>query len=236
MPSPSPPRIRTLLASFSLPLYPSQISRWRGAFVEMVSREQDLLHNHRSEGGIYYRYPLIQYRSRQGKAAIFAINEGTEALQLALSTNAWELTWNRRARMLQLEGLQLKEYDLAILPAPKTYHLHRWVALNEENYRLWQAQPHLSDRIQLLERILVGHILKFATAMDWQIPKGAVGVRLLNIRKEGHVKVHGNHLLAFDVVYQSNVFLPPLISLGKASSLGYGWQIPGRSTVRESAE
>ena len=222
-----PPILRSLLATFSLRIRAAEIPRWRAAFVELSGRRLDLLHNHKGDTDYHYRYPLIQYRSRQGKAAILALNEGVMAIQEALSQNSWQIRWQGKAFDLQIDNLELQEYELCIWPKLRTYHLHRWIALNEENYERWCQTPHLIARVALLERVLVGHIFRFASAVAWQLPE-RLEVHISNIKRQTWTRVHGTRLMAFELVYQSNVFLPPLIGLGKAVSHGYGWQTAGR--------
>lgn len=230
-----PPKVRTLLATFSLPITSREIPRWRGAFVEMAGRHLDLLHNHQGDEGYHYRYPLIQYRNRLGNAAIIAMNEGVMAVQQALSQNSWQIRWKGEPIDLNIDNLQVKEYELCLLPKLKTYHLHRWIALNDENYEKWCKTPFLKDRVELLENVLAGHILHFASAMDWQVPENRE-IHITNIKRQTWVRVHGVRLLAFDIVYQSNIFLPSLVGLGKSVSHGFGWQVLGRSRSTRKLE
>lgn len=218
--------LRTLLVSFSLPLRGKEISRWRGAFIELSGRREDLLHNHNGEG-YHYRYPLVQYRVRNGKAAVLAYNEGITAVQQTLSQNAWQLRWEGEPIDLDMDSLEVKEYELNMLERPRTYKLYRWVGLNSEKYEAWNQTSSLKKRLDLLEQAIAGHILYFAESINRRLPQ-RLEVEITDIKKQGWVNVHGNLLMAFDLVYESNIFLPPLLGLGKAVSHGFGWQVPAR--------
>jgi hypothetical protein len=221
----SPPLLRTLLATFNLPLRPRDVNRWRGAFVEVVGREEDWLHNHQGDQGLHYRYPLVQYRARHGRAAIMALNQGATALHQALQGIDWHICWRGQPQELRLETLQLREHQLGWREAPQRYRLHRWVALNGKAYQHWIAAPDLSARLHLLERTLARQIQAFAHSVGWEMPEPPP-VQLLDLRLKSPARVHGAPLMAFDLDYQTPLCFPPLIALGKATSLGYGWQIP----------
>ena len=175
----------------------------------------------------HYRYPLIQYRSYKRMASIFALNDGIEAIQQVLSTNAWRINWEGEPRPLQITGMQMQEYTLRMLARPKTYQLFKWLALNAENYEKWQQCTGLVDRIALLGRILASHIIAFAGSVGWRVPE-RLEVRLQDLQRVDMLYCHGIPLLAFNVTYTVNALLPPHIALGKGVSHGYGWQVPYR--------
>lgn len=180
-----------------------------------------------SSSTYHYRYPLIHYRMKRNHAAIFAINDGIEALQATLSSRSWRINWEGEPRQLQITGMEMNEYYLRMLARPKTYRLYKWLALNEENYKAWLACDNLVERIQLLERILNSHLLAFARSVGWRLPE-RLEVSIQNIQQVSKVRCHNTPLLAFNVTYTANALLPPHIALGKAVSHGFGWQRPIR--------
>ncbi|MCB9352680.1 MAG: hypothetical protein H6573_35140 [Lewinellaceae bacterium] len=227
------PNLRLLHLTFDLPLYPRQLPQWRGAFNEMAGWENHLLHNHKGEKEAYhYRFPLVHYRMWRGKAAVTAINEGIEAVQEALAANSWDINWEGEQKTLQVEGLNMKEHDLRMLPHPKTYRLFNWLALNQENYEKWQHSKSLVQRAALLENILAGHILGFCTAMGYRLPE-RLEVNLHEIQFMKKVRLHGNPMIAFNITYDANVLLPSGIALGRGVSTGFGWQAPARVGLRQ---
>ncbi|MEM9886812.1 MAG: CRISPR-associated endonuclease Cas6 [Bacteroidota bacterium] len=219
--------VKTLYLSFDLPLYTREIPQWRGAFIEMAGWQDDRFHNHTKESDAWkyqYRYPLIQYRVRRKKAALFAVNEGVQALQQVLATSDWSIHWKGEHKILQVEDLRMHQHRLKVDGAQQTYKLYKWLALNQENYRRWQQCKGLIERIQLLEGILQGHLLACLWGLGWQgnfRPK----VRIQEMRKAEVVPLKGIPHMVFDIVYTTHVQLPNHIALGKAVSHGFGWQV-----------
>ncbi|MEM8524989.1 MAG: CRISPR-associated endonuclease Cas6 [Bacteroidota bacterium] len=218
---------RTLYLSFDLPLYTRQIPQWRGAFLEMAAWEDHLFHNHKGEseeGDFHYRYPLIQYRVRRKKAAIFAIGEGVQALQKVLATSDWQINWQGQTKTLQVEDLRMNSTLIKTTTQPQSYKLYKWLALNQKNYELWQKCNGLIERTQLLQNILRGHLLAALWGMRWR-EKVQIEVCIQEIRRSQTIPLKGIKHTTFDIVYTTNVQLPNHIALGKAVSRGFGWQV-----------
>ncbi|MCB9051335.1 MAG: CRISPR-associated endonuclease Cas6 [Lewinellaceae bacterium] len=232
IPTPAEP-IRTLSLSFDLPIYSRQIPQWRGAFIELAGFADDLFHNHdNAKDGYRYRYPLIQYRMRKGKAAIMAINEGVDALQRVLASTDWKINWEGKPLALKIEGLHMDEHYLRMLAQPKQYKLYKWLALNQENYERWQQCRNLAERSALLENILAGQILGFCTAMGYRLPE-RLEANLQHLQFMQQVRTFGNPMIAFNVSYDANVLLPAHIGLGRSVSHGFGWQVPENQKNRK---
>lgn len=218
-------KIQLLTAKLDLPLRFHQIPQLRGALVEAAGRQFDFLHNHQvGDQAYHYRYPLVQYKVNKGRAMLLGINEGADVLrEVLLSVRNIQL--NGADLPLRLYQLKEQEYTLKLSNQPRHYRLQHWLALNEENYRTWLELDDLSERVALLERVLAAHLLSFAKGMQWQLPEH-MEVKLVDMVQHRTVRYHDVPLMAFDVVYKTNLELPTLIGLGKAVSHGYGWQIP----------
>lgn len=225
--------VRTLILSFNLPLYARQIPRWRAAFIEMAGWEDDRFHNHRGDGKYHYRYPVIQYRVRKGKAAIFAVNEGVEALQKVLASSDWNIRWEGRTQALMVEDLRMQENELRMLAEPKRYQVCQYLALNQTNYQVWQSAKNFIERAHLLEALLRNHLLSCLWGLGWDSEE-RIEVNLHEIRGSRPVSFKGVHQIAFDLVFDANVLLPPEAAMGKAVSLGFGRQFPLRRKRLES--
>jgi len=218
---------RNLFLSFDLPLYTRQIPQWRGAFLEMAAWQDNLFHNHKGEsedGNFHYRYPLIQYRVRHKKAAIFAIGEGVQALQKVLATSDWQINWQGQPKTLQVEDLRMNSTLIKTTPQLQTYKLYKWLALNQENYQRWQNCKGLIERTQLLQNILRNQLLACLWGIGWR-EDTQIEVCIQEMRKSQVVPFKGIKHTTFDVVYTTNVQLPNHIALGKAVSHGFGWQV-----------
>lgn len=213
--------IKTLHASFNLPLTHEEIPLWRGAFVEMAGREYDLLHNHVSSKEYHHRYPLVQYRSEDRRASMVAINEGIGDLQSILANAKWMLSWKKKDFPLRIEGLRVEEHRLRMLPQMKPYRLHKWLALNRENHQRWNHCRNLSEKAALLERVLVGQILGLCRSLHYELPQ-RLEVNLQHLHRVKPVLKRGVNLLAFDLGFDANVDLPLDLALGKSVSHGFG--------------
>ncbi len=215
--------IPTLSLTFDHQIKSHQINRWRGAFNEMAQRSDDLFHNHIGDKTYHYRYPLIQYRCQDGQAGLVAINEGVNAVQRLLSEKDWSIRWNGRHKTLKVVEVVPEDHYLTMTDQPYHYRIHQWLPFNKENYQLWLAAPNYMERIKILEKILVGHLLGFAEAMEWRLPQ-RLEADIQLVHNMGKVLHHKNNLIGFDLTYSCNIDLPPHIGIGKGVSHGFGWQ------------
>ena len=210
--------IKTLTLIFDIPLLPHQLPMWRGAIAEHAGWEEDAFHNHTgAKERVHYRYPSVQYRSIDGKAALFAVGDGVEAVQNMLLASDGVLNMGKRSYRLLIEDFKHQDYPLSMATETKPYFLKNWLALNEHNYRAWEQKDALRDRIAQLEQILASNIISFAKGIHWQLE-----VNMLQIQKTHKVKYHGMDLVAFDVSFSANIDLPESLGLGKAGSHGFG--------------
>jgi len=227
--------LKSLTLSFNHPIHPRQIQNWRGAFIQMAGWEDELFHNHNNsqeKNGYHYRYPLIQYRVVNGKAAIFAINEGVEALQKVLSKNDWEIEWGGSKKNLQIEDLQMNEHYLRTKKEWKKYRLNKWLALNQKNYELWQNCQGIRARIDLLENILGSNLVSLCKGLNYR-PDERIEVQIEEILHQDTVKLHETKVLCFTIIYSSNFLLPAGIGIGKGVALGFGNQMPLRTRIQQ---
>jgi len=215
--------IKTIAIKLNLPLYPRQIPLWRGAVVAGIGQKNDLFHNH-TEGEknkVAYRYPLIQYRCEQKQAALWAIGEGVEALHQWILAMHQPVKLGDKEYSLRISDLQVQETELTMLPNLTTYRIMDWLPLNPENYERWRKLDNLTDRVKLLEEVLVGHILSFLSATDYQMSE-RLEVRMLAINQMRKVWVHDHHRLAINGLFRANIMLPPQIALGRSVAFGFG--------------
>ncbi len=228
--------LKFLYIQFNLPLQPWQIPQFRGALSEWIIthkseilsvEEQDYFHNHNNQQSsndkakFHYRYPLIQYRSIRGKAAICVLNEAIPTLQKVLIDLQPPFRIQGETHALKWEDMQMREHTLKMTDRPQTYRLRNWVALNKERMEDWEQIRGLRPRVTVLEKALAGQLIAFAIGMDWQIPK-RFDPQLLDLKNWKQVRYHKIHLNAFDVVFDVPLLLPGGIGIGKATSHGFG--------------
>lgn len=238
-------KFTTLSLHFDLPLLPRQIPQWRGAVAQAAGWGNDLFHNHLIERaplpeslsktsgeeraeGYCYRYPLIHYRVRRGKAGLWAVNRGAEAARDWILQFEGKLQMGGRPTPLRITYLKEQEHELSVLPQMRCYRLSDYLAFNSENYQKWRKAADIFERMQLLQDVLTGHILGFATAMDWQIPE-RLEVRLFHLKDARPVSVHGSRRMAFNLLFKTNAALPAGIALGRSVSFGFGSVQPTRN-------
>jgi Cas6b C-terminal domain/Cas6b N-terminal domain len=226
------PTLRILEVRFDLPLAIEQISAWRGAFATWGGMQEELLHNHNNQGEgkpLHYRYPLVQYRSIRGQAGIFAINEGIEVMSGLLQRPEWGIHWEGKHRLIRMEQMHMDTQPLGIDTAMRSYRLRRWIGLNEDNYQTWQSLPTFQERVALLDRALAANLLALCGGLGWKIPRRfeAWTVQINQIRR---IAVHDVEMLAFDLVFSTDLILPPRIGIGKSASLGFGVVWPMQPT------
>ena len=248
--------IETLKIRFDLPLLPKHIYQFRGAMADAAGWEHNLFHNHgyqppeqaeqpnaasdrltkaadlpkQLSKAVFYRYPLIQYRSEGGKAAIWAMGDGIEAIRQWMNDGLDNFRIGGRRKPLKIVDFKGTDFYLRRTEELHTYRLMDWLALNQVNYQRWQKIGRYIERITLLEEVLAGQLLSFATAAGWQIPE-RFEVQLYNVRSARPVQVHGSEKIAFNILYKTNLCLPPSIAVGRSTAFGFGVQQPTKNKI-----
>lgn len=213
-------KIRTLLVVFENEISAGLISSFRGAVISRVGFDNKTFHNH--EGDKYiYKYPAIQYKVVGKKAALYCVGEGVDEIHNFFGLSNWDIIVQGRKLDLKIDRLDLNSFNFNVWDKMFSYQIRNWLALNTENYKKYQQLEGLAERIQMLEKTLTGNILSFAKGIDWHIEKPVkVQIQELIMEKKMHYK--GVPLMAFDVDFRTNVFLPNFLGLGKSASHGFG--------------
>lgn len=214
-------KLRTLLVTFENEIPPHQLTAFRGAVIEKVGRENTAFHNHVGQSTFVYSYPLIQYKNVFNQPAILCLDEGVEEIHKLFGKPNWIINLLNEKIELKVDRLDLKSVTLCLLDSDIPYHLYRWQALNENNYRAYNSLQSLSEKIQMLERILTGNILSFAKGIDWHIEK-PVKVCISSMPHYRLYKMKDIQVAALDIDFSCNVALPDWLGLGKGVSKGYG--------------
>ena len=105
--------------------------------------------------------------------------------------------------------------------ADSHYRLRSWLPLNSENYKQYQESESLVERIQILERVLVGNILSFLKGVDIYLEE-QLAVHVTDITGQRAVTYKKVKLMAFDIEFKANIQLPQYIGIGKNASIGCG--------------
>lgn len=214
------PKIRTLVLKFDNDLSFSEIPKFRGAVIASLEQKNILYHNH-DENGVIYKYPRIQYKQLQQKAAIICIKEGVEAIHELFTSGNFTYHIGNREEEMHILSVNTYENDLDFCGNMKGYRLRNWLPLNSENYKEYQTKERLADKVTFLEEKLIGNILSFFTSIGFRADK-QIELNITDILNQKLVKYKHVKLMAFDVEFKVNLVLPSYIGLGKSASIGFG--------------
>ena len=214
------PKICTLVLRFSNEISASDIPKFRGAVIRSLKEKNSWFHNH-SENGDVYRYPRIQYKRINKKAAIVCVQEGVDAIQELFMSGNFTFHIGEKEMQMKIESVNTYDDNVDFCNPPITYHLHNWLPLNSENYRKYQGIERYADKIVFLEKKLTANLLAFFSAIDYRAEKQII-LNIQDITDSRLINYKGVKLMAFDVDFNANLLLPNLIGVGKSASVGFG--------------
>lgn len=216
-----PNKVKTLLVTFDAELAPEKVSAFRGAVIEKVGRSHSSFHNHAEGDGFLYKYPVIQYKIIHNRPSFFCVGEGVDQIHHFFGLKSWDVVVHGEKLNMTIYKLDLNQCTLNVWDKKFNYSIRNWLALNAENYKAYQTMSSLKEKIGFLEKKLTGNILSFAKGVDWHIEK-QVQVEIRELRGQKMIRYKGVPLMAFDVNFKTNVFLPNYLGLGKSASHGFG--------------
>lgn len=215
----------TLLITFDLPLRLDEVPWFRGSVLKTVEAgdEQVMMHNHQGDN-YRYSYPLVQYKSIDGRAAILCIGQGIELSGRILNVTNRHVVIGRRSATIVVRDVIPQFTDIAI-GGIHNYRIQNWLPFNDRNYQEFQRAPDDSHRIELLENLLVGNILSMSKGLGIYFDQQVI-CQILTVDDCQYIKCKSVDMLSFDLHFSSNITLPDLIGLGKHTSFGYGQLFP----------
>ena len=101
------------------------------------------------------------------------------------------------------------------------YRIYKWLALNQENYALYQQKESLVEKTQFLEKILIGNLISFLKGVGIHI-ESEIKLIITQIRNERLIRYKGVKIMSFDIDMKTNLSLPNDVGIGKNASLGFG--------------
>jgi hypothetical protein len=224
--------INVFLIKFKNEIAFTEIPLLRGAVLNLLGSDAELLfHNHTSDTTFRYSYPLIQYKRIRKKAAIFCIGDGVETIGKLLNAQDYEISLGSRNVCLDIENISPKRNIVQTWDSTFHYYLTNWLALNSTNYQEYMAMDDLADRIDLLERILVGNLLSFAKGVGIEIEQQII-CKLISFEEPRLVKVKGVKVMSFNCEFTTNMSLPDYMGIGKHASIGYGTVVKDRTLTK----
>ncbi len=242
-------KLRLLAVSFDTDIRPWELVQFRGAVARKVGIEHEWFHNHDngaspdpSQGGAspdpsqgggkgngktryHHRYPLIQYKidthGRQMRPMLLCLDDCIEEAHHFFSQSDWSLRIGDRTHDMRIARLHVDQINLNVWETFLPYRLHKWRALNSDNFRQWQQLEGIVERTAFLENILAAHILSFARGVGWELDKH-LDLKITKLLKEEWVSFKDIKMLAFTIEFKANVSLPDFIGLGQGSGVGFG--------------
>ena len=214
-------KVRILSVTFDNEIKPYEIEAFRGSVIHKAGLEHDIFHNHASDGKTINRYPLIQYKQIKNKPCIFCIEQGVDEIHHFFTNKDWAVHISGRKLDLKIDRLDLKSFTMQVWNKTFDYTITDWIALNRENYRKYKELEEEEHKKALLRSVLIGNIISMAKSIKWDVDK-TIELTISNILRIKPLNFKNNKLIAFDVQFRCNVFLPVFIGLGKGASHGMG--------------
>lgn len=214
-------RIRVLAFKFSNELKSHQVPLFRGAVNACLGEGNNTLFHNHIDDSFRYSYPLIQYKSIDGKATIVCVNDGMDETSRILALNNQTINIGGKNATMILEKFDTQEAELTINDVFLRYKLNTWLPFNPENFNIYKNTTSLICKIELLQKILTGNILSMAKGLGIVLDD-TLEVVITRLSDPKTVKHKGASLFAFDVEFITNTELPQYIGIGKGVSKGFG--------------
>ena len=155
-------RTSILTIRFENEIFFKEIPAFRGAIISKVPADITLFHNH-IDDGLRYRYPLIQYKRINGKAAIICIGDGTEAIGNFFAGADFNLNIGTRQENFTIEQVKAEQWIVQVWDNTFNYTIRKWLSFNSENYKEFSALEGIVEKTAKLEKLLIGNILSMCT-------------------------------------------------------------------------
>lgn len=213
-------KIRIVTIIFNTEIKGYEIPAFRAAITEKAGRECIYFHHHLDDGYLY-RYPLIQYKTINKKAAIVCIEKGVDEIHRFFQKPDWSIFIGDKKLELKVDKLFLNRFNMQVWNTMFSYKIVKWLGLNQKNYKEFENIESASEKINFLENILKANILAMAKGLEWTVGK-PIELVITEYNEPQPVVFKKQKLLGFDLKFKTNVFLPNFIGLGKAVSHGFG--------------
>lgn len=214
-------KLPTIIIQFNNEIESKAISFFRGAVIASLEKKDILYHNH-DDDKLRYSYPLIQYKRIHKKAAVMGVGKGIEVISQLLTANDFNYQIGNKKVEMQIETVNAYDNEILLTEnADCHYRLHNWLPLNSSNYVQYQNSESLVERIQILERVLVGNILSFLKGIGIHLEEQLI-VNVKDITGQRPYIYKKVKLMAFDIEFKANIQLPQYIGIGKNASVGCG--------------
>ena len=214
-------KIPTIVIQFDNEIESKALPYFRGAVIASLEKKDILFHNH-DEDKLRYAYPLIQYKRIHKKAAVMGIGKGIEVISQLLTARDFNYQIGNEQVEMRIEAVNAYDNEINLSEeASNRYRLQNWLPLNTSNYAQYQNSESLVERIQILERVLIGNILSLLKGIEIHLEEQLI-VHITDITGQRPYIYKKVKLMAFDIEFKTNIQLPQYIGIGKNASIGCG--------------
>jgi hypothetical protein len=191
------------------------------SWINSTFPDNPLLHHHEPVSGrLIFQYPRIQYKIINGLPILYGLEDGVEVVEhIFLALRSEEAVLGSQI----INAITLKSGKTALVETEMTRYslLTPWLAFNANNLQKYNSALSWLDRKKIINSILVGNILSMAKTFGFTIdflirPHSKVDNLSITLPR------HGLKALGLIGSVELNIVLPPLIGLGRHTSLGYG--------------
>lgn len=193
----------------------------RGYFGNLFRQHSPILHNHYDDGKFRYKYPTVQYKVNHNIPTLVGINEGAELLP-NLFLKIKELDINGQNYDITTKNIELKNEEVGYSSNLHHYEFTTlWMALNQTNYVKYQKLTSEKEKHNMLNAIVVGHILSFFRNTSVELAPHERLMAKVDVQQK-NTNFKENKMIAFSGSFVVNALLPDEIGLGKSVSRGFG--------------
>lgn len=214
-------KTRYLKIQFDKQFQAFDIPKLRAAIIEKTKRVSDLFHNHLGDNQFIYRYPLIQYKIVDKKPNILCLAKATDDIHYLLKEKDYRFNINGKKYDFEIEDVRLKYVSIQTWDTDFRYNIHNYLALNQDNYKIYKEKETLLEKVSFLEEMLTVHLRTFAEEMNAHLPH-PISAKILNINSEKFIEYKENFHLTFSINFKTNLFIPNYVGIGKGTSVGFG--------------
>lgn len=215
-------KIKLIQIRFNNELSFQKIEAFRGAVINELSEKDMLFHNHKTVGnGFNYSYPLIQYKRINKRASMLCLETGTESIGKFFQDSDLQLNLNGEQSLFEIDSIKAYNHIIQIWGTRFKYTIRKWLALNQENYELFEKLESVAEKSLFLENILKANILSLAKGLNIFFDK-QIECKITQLSEPTLTRYKNIKMTMFDAEFICNVSIPDYVGLGKGVSIGYG--------------
>lgn len=195
----------------------------------------EIFFNHDEQtGALIPDYPLIQYHYIKNNFYVSGINEGALALAKLIEIYNKDTVKINRDFYLNFTPVSELSSKTKICNTTETfdYCLYNWLPFCKTNYDDYKALKSLDKKIlKLEERLKINLAESMGKKLNMKLGKTKVKITDVDSFKRKWICITDdkkfNHCYKpFSVCFETNLLLPPMLTVGNRKALGYGRIIP----------